>query len=262
MDDPKLSQDNPSKRFKCSDCDANFAQERSLKRHDQHVHWGQSFSCTTCGKKFGRADSCKRHRRDCSGTPIKGTLISILPLDHILGPAGHPVGVTPTSKAGQTLIKNKFPDYIIRKKVKVTPWEPPKSATFKPSTASCTITVEESRKLDRELFGEDDLTRSPKICTSPPSKVNTVDLADDLYLSTDSDSVPSDFEDVVRSPNSSHVSNMADYTPSGRIQDTMMEIMSDLTIIQEMSSTKDVETLHPCMQEFHQVIQKKIKELL
>ena len=116
--------------------------------------------------------------------------------------------------------------------------------------------------MDRQLFGEDDIIRSPKKCNSPPSKVTTLDLADDLCLSSDTDSVPSDIEEAAQSPDSSEVQDIADYIPSGKIQDTMLEIMSDLSIIQDLSNTKDVEVLHPCMKDFHQSIQKKIKNLL
>ena len=243
MDPDPNSSPGPSKpaeedkQFKCEDCDASFAHKRTLIRHDFAVHWSQSHQCS-CGKQFPRRDVLKRHKRACPGVLITGTIVNILPLDSLLGPKTAIEG-TPTPKLGHSLVKKQQPDYIIRKQTpKVAPWKRPSSAVFTPSKKP--LTQKESKKLEIDLFGEDDDVPTPSCSSQPTKKKAKSTIEIDLYLSSDSDTdVELEFSDpevTIEPLNESATQDAPADHQDMSLQDCILKVLSDLTTIQEANA--------------------------
>ena len=262
MDENILNTEDPTpqkEEFVCPDCDQVFAQKRSLLRHDFTVHWERKHICS-CGKQFPRKDSLKRHKRGCPGVLIQGTIVNITPYTR---PVSTTQENTPsTSKAGHTL----QPDYIIRKKIKkVAPWTPPSSSFFpKPQPLPTPAKLERKRALERELFGEDDTSTDPYRSTSPTTRLEEIDLQEDLHLSDSSDSMElSDLDEPTQGPSAPVDATpvSADNKPS-TIQDSILEVLSDLTVVQDLAAKKPLVLIHEELITFHTKIQGLINSHL
>ena len=249
--------------LKCPDCDQVFAHQRSLLRHDFAVHWGQKHVCN-CGKQFPRKDSLKRHKRGCPGVLIQGTIVDITPYTRPVSSTQE--NTTSTLKAGHSL---KNTDYIIRKTPKkvVIPWTPPSSSFFpKPAHLSIQAQIDRKKVLDRELFGEDtspDQIRSP----SPTTRLEDVDLTEDLQLSESSSCTSMELSDLDEP--TPGTSAQADTTPVSAakklatLQDTLLEVLSDLTMVQQMAaSRRRLTAIHEELHVFHVRMQDLIKQHL
>ncbi|KAJ3208549.1 hypothetical protein HDU82_002297 [Entophlyctis luteolus] len=58
---------NEIRPFACAHCDATFARNHDLRRHERCVHMigGKEARCPGCSKLFTRMDSCRYHARTC-----------------------------------------------------------------------------------------------------------------------------------------------------------------------------------------------------
>ena len=56
--------DDPTKPFKCDQCNHRFRRQEHLKRHYRSLHTQEKpFTCNECGKKFSRSDNLSQHAR-------------------------------------------------------------------------------------------------------------------------------------------------------------------------------------------------------
>ena len=114
--------------------------------------------------------------------------------------------------------------------------------------------------MQHELFGEDDLIIGPTRSTYPRQEPQPRLLVEDLALSSYSeDSLEiSDTEDEPASTEDSYTPATIDMS-SNTIQDSILEVLSDLTMIQELAQNKDCQEIHTELSHFHTKLQVLIK---
>ena len=121
------------------------------------------------------------------------------------------------------------------------------------------LQADQRRQLERELFGEDAVVSPPE---TTPAKQGSL-LEEDLHLSDDSDESVSlsDMEDDT--PLTTEVTAMDPLNPAGEsIQDTILHVLSDLTIIQYMSQKQaKLVDIHQELNTFHSKLQGLIRPL-
>ena len=50
-------------KHKCDLCEKSFVEQRSLKGHRDHVHFGKSFECEICQTKFPSKRNLEGHKK-------------------------------------------------------------------------------------------------------------------------------------------------------------------------------------------------------
>ena len=52
-----------AKKYQCNICEKSFAEEKTLKGHKDHIHFGKSFECEICQKKFPSKKNVQVHKK-------------------------------------------------------------------------------------------------------------------------------------------------------------------------------------------------------
>ena len=252
-------EEGKNSRFQCPDCELTFAQVWNMRRHELAFHWNKQFRCTACSISFTRQDHLRRHVRICKGALITGRIISIQPLDAILGPVASTSGDTAVSQAthrrGLTQIR-KVP------KKRVAPWTPPASAFFHPkSSKDCDHRKGDARKkLERELFGtveEDEPSPSGQ-------QQSRMDLEQDLCLSdSSSEDENVQLSEVEEEDTPSIPPTQENDKPDNTLAEAVLHMLSDLSRIQDanMAGNTMSEAI-TCLQQAHTTLQEIIKKNL